>query len=175
MFGIVVSTAACSNSEAGTPVPRESGLSGTGSETDPPPGTGNVPPSLAEVDPCELLSSSDRAQLDVEDGDSDEVAGARLCHWKKSGEFAISVALHDDLGFRDANMRGATPVPIDVGKHEAYKVENLGGGDGHCNVFLVVSESSFALVGGTTSAAHDTPRACSLTTQLAQIVDPKLP
>jgi uncharacterized protein DUF3558 len=171
----LVTAVGCSNSEAGTPRAQpisEEPSSESAKPTTRPSSTSSESP-LAEIDPCELLSDTDRAQLGVPEGKPGRVVGAETCDWQKSGDFTVGVALKPDLAFKDADLRGANPNRVDIGRHEAYRVENAGGSNGVCEVFMVTGESSFAQV--TAVKRVSTAIACEKALAVAEIIEPKLP
>lgn len=165
----------CSNSEAGIPRAEPTSDKPSSEPTNPtsPPTSTSEDSPLADIDPCELLSDAERAQFGVAEGKPKRVVGSETCQWLKSGDFVLGVGLKPDLAFKDADLRGATPTRVDVGRHEAYRVENAGGGKGGCEVFVITGELSFAQVGA--ESGVDTARACEKATALAKIIDPKLP
>lgn len=97
----------------------------------------------------------------------------RGCDWLQSGVWGLGIGLRSNLAFKDANLRGATPHQVDIGRHGAYRVENAGGGKGSCEVFIVTGPSSFTQV--TATKGVDTAGACEKVVAVAKIVDPKLP
>lgn len=184
-FGVVVAAllavplVACSSQDPGIPrasdnttTTRETGSSTTSKGK---PTTANVPSPLGNIDPCDLLSDSDRTTLGVAPGEPKKFAGARGCDWMKSADFGISIGLDHDLGLKDGNYQGGTPTPITIGKHEATKLENMGGGEGGCSIFIGITESSSVHIAATASGRSDTPKACAKALAVAQIIDPKLP
>lgn len=166
---------ACSTSEAGVPRAAETVVPSTGeSESEPPTTSADAPP-LDGVEPCELLSASDVAELGVSPGKDADLLGDPGCDWSKQNDFGFSIGLRPELSFGDFNLRGSTPTPVSVGAREAYQVENLGGSGGACDLFLVTSGSSFVQVTATASGARDTAKACGVAARVATMIDPRLP
>ena len=154
--GAILAVAACSISEAGTP-------------------RATTPVPVASMDPCTLLTDSDRALFGVKNGEPVKLGDVKGCDWLRSGEFALSVALHPNRGFANANLQGSAATSVSIGRHQAHQVQNMGGGKGSCDIYLEVDASSIAQAQGLITARNDTPKACALATQVAQIIDPKLP
>ena len=167
---IVAVAAACSTSAAGSPRAARAVP-----ESPKPTGPTIAAAPVDELDPCALLSDSDRARLGVRNGEPDKLGNIRSCDWTKSGDFGVAVALHPTRGFQNANLQGSVAASLTIGKHRAHKVENLGGGNGACDIFLEVNASSMAQISATASGLNDTPKACGKAMQVAQIIDPKLP
>lgn len=173
-----VSLAGCSTSEAGnarpvdTPTATSDGASSRPSSTRTT--TSSAPSPLDRVEPCQLLSDSDRAQLKLEPGKPKNFGRSKGCDWD-SDKWGLAVGFKTDLAFKDADLRGAQPIRVDIGRHEAHEVENAGGGDGACEVFIVTGEKSFVQVTGVTLNASDTPFACDRVIAVAKVIDPKLP
>jgi hypothetical protein len=128
---------------------------------------------LAGIDPCDLLSSADRVELDVAEGKFEVIGRSKNCSWQNYADFIIGIGLKADLAFKDANLRGATPTRINIGRHEAYKVEETGGAQGTCEVYIVTGASSFAQVNA--GVGLQTQAACVKAVRVAQIIDSKLP
>ncbi|SDH90689.1 Protein of unknown function [Actinokineospora alba] len=170
----------CSTQEPGTPRPSD-GITSTPrtseSRTTPKPKPTTSKPSspLANVDPCGLLSDSDQTSLGIPAGRKRDIGKSRGCDWNKSGDFGFSIGLNGDIGLKDANYQGGTPRPIDIGKHEATTLENMGGGDGACDIYIAITESSMVHITATSSGASDTPKACAKALAVAKTIDPKLP
>jgi hypothetical protein len=158
--GAILAIAACSTTAAGSPRPVE-----------PAP----TSDSAGALDPCELLSDSDRAVLAVKNGEPKKLGDIKGCDWLKSGDYALSVALHSKRGFKNANLQGGIAASVKVGRHPAHQAENLGGGNGGCDIFIELTPTSMVQVSSVDSARRDTPKACTKALQLAQIIDPKLP
>lgn len=158
----------CSIGEAGTPRAAdpdvvESGETSSGREGSP----------LDGMEPCELLSDDERAELGVTEGEEADFGDSPGCDWSSREEWGILIGLSLDVGADEANVDGATPVPVSVGSHEGYRVEEQNGFAGSCAVLVVTSESSFVDI--SSSGGADTEEACVRATDVARIVEPKLP
>jgi hypothetical protein len=171
----------CSDSTAGTAHPTDPTATNDGGLSEPDSPTSTTKPSssranpspLDGIDPCALLSDSDRTSLGLRAGEPRKVGRSEGCDWLQSGVWGVAIGLRADLAFKDTDLRGAVAHPADIGRHEAYRVENAGGGRGACEVFVITGESSFAQV--TVTYGVDTAKACERALSVAKIVDPKLP
>ena len=99
----------------------------------------------------------------------------RVASGPRRVHFGILVGLSADIGADEADLQGATPVPISVGSHDGFRVEAQGGFEGSCAVLVVTSESSFVDVSATANGGADTPKACTKATDVAELIEPKLP
>jgi len=171
--GTLAALVGCSSSTAGEALPTDTGnttTSTTRSTGSSVPRTSESP--VAQIDPCLLLSDSERAQLGLGVGEPEKIGRSKLCQWQQSGVWTVGIGIKPDLAFKDADLRGATPIRVDIGRHEAYRVENADNGKA-CEIFVVTGPSSFAQV--TVAYGTDIPKACEKALPVAKIVDPKLP
>ncbi|HEV7649096.1 MAG TPA: DUF3558 domain-containing protein [Actinophytocola sp.] len=160
--GLALVLAACSTTEAGSPRAADPAVTSEGDG-----------PSLNQIEPCDLLSGEDLSRLGLGDGEEADFGDSPGCDWSKSADFGVLIGLSPDLGAEEANLQGATPVPVTVGSHDAFRVEEQGGAMGSCAILVVVSDSSYVDV--TTTAGDDTPKACDKANEVAELVEPKLP
>jgi hypothetical protein len=173
ILGCAVVAAGCATTTSGAAEPADPTTAQRSDPTSQPTSSTSLANSpLDRIDPCELLSAADRAELDVGEGTAKTIAGSKTCLWGKYAEFVIGVGLKADLAFKDADLRGATPARINIGRHEAYKVEETGGAQGTCEVFIVTGTSSFVQVNA--GVGLQTQAACVKAVRVAQIIDPKL-
>lgn len=142
------------------------------SESGEPTSGGDSP--LDSVEPCDLLTENEVADLGVTDGEHDDGPNLPGCYWNKSGDFSFSIGLVRSVGIDEVTFQGATPEPVDVGDHEAVRVRNQGGGEGACAVLIATSDSSYVDVTATASGGSDIAKACRTAENVAQLVDPKL-
>jgi hypothetical protein len=154
---------------------------GTDRPTIPPGDTGQSEPSAptepseggdsgtAELQPCDLLSSTEKATLDLGPGAEEEIGIARACQWQASGQHTITIGVFDDIGLDDVQSNGAKQ-PTTVGSHDA--VQYAGPLDA-CAIAIGVTDTSRVDVSGV--AGDDATRACSVAKQAAELVEPKLP
>lgn len=173
-----VLVAGCSESEAGSAQPADTPTTTSDSASSKPRSTrtttSSAPSPLDRVEPCGLLSDADRAELKLESGKPTTIARSKACDWR-ADKWGLTIGLKADLAFKDADLRGAQANRVDIGRHEAYRVENAGGGDGGCEIFIVTGEKSFVEVTGGTLSGRDTPFACDRVIAVAKVIDPKLP
>ncbi|WP_414637223.1 DUF3558 family protein [Actinophytocola sp.] len=177
---LTLALSGCSDSQAGQAVPdpsavgsSEPGLPTRSTSSSSSPTTSSP---LDDVEPCSLLPDSDRASFGLAAGERQDLGRSRGCNWLQSGVWALRIGLRASLAFKDADLRGATAHRVDIGRHEAYRVENAGGGTGGtCEVFMITSQSSFVEVTATMVTSRDTAKACEYAVSVAKIVDPKLP
>lgn len=182
---LVTVLAGCSDETPGNATPGDSGpktelptLPGGTEPTDPGEDTSSSEPSsdgpLADVEPCDLVPDQTKAQLNLADESSSEEGPARVCRWhyeeaSTGDRYSMDVSIFDDLGIED--ISGADdniePVPK-VGSHEAVTWTWQ---SATCNVTVATSKSSRVDFGVTDT----TQKACQLTMQLAQAVEPELP
>ncbi|OLF07920.1 DUF3558 domain-containing protein [Actinophytocola xanthii] len=173
VFGLV----GCSEETAGDP-----GASGdNGGLTDVPSfpedtATSEAPtqPSEAEsgttdLQPCELLTDAEMAQLSLGAGNEAEIGPARRCQWQASGQHTVTVGVIDELGI-DEVVSTTEPEPTTVGGHDAVRYSTAGG---VCALAIAVTESSRVDVSGV--AGGDMTKACTVATRAAELVEPKLP
>lgn len=147
-------------------IPTEGGDTGT----DEPTGTSEAGGSgTADLQPCDLLSSSDQKTFDLGAGVEDEIGPARACQWQASGQHTITIGVIDDLGLDDVQSSGATQ-PMKVGSHDAVQ---YAGALGTCAIAIAVTDTSRVDVSGV--AGGDMTKACAVAKQAAQVVEPKLP
>ncbi len=123
----------------------------------------------ADLQPCDLLTSAEQAQLHLDAGVEDEVGPARTCQWRSSDEFTITVGVIDALGI-DAVQSKTPTKPVKVGSHDAVQAT---GGASTCAVAIGVTDSSRVDVAGV--AGGDMTKGCAVANQAAQLVEPKLP
>lgn len=182
----VVSLAACTNETKGTATPGGSGApsessrptipgGGTASSDRPSPSkTGSSGESpVAGTDPCELLTSADVAALAVgpSKGEKGLDSTSRACVWNSTdqGEYTIRVQIFDTRGLKEIQASGPVEQLSGIGKHKAvrYPFGTL------CAVGIAITETS--RVEATGASGNNKQRACQVATQVAQLIEPKLP
>lgn len=168
--------AGCTQQTTGAP---SSGAGGTTDSSLAPPTTESSEPTgttgegLADLKPCEVLDDADLAALELTGGEEKDFGGARVCRYRHDGatlneSFTISVELFDSLGLADLNATDIQELP-NIGDHEAASSVDPTGG---CRVSLGVTETSRI---DNTAVGGDQEKACQLATQLATLVERKLP
>lgn len=166
-------TVACTTGEPGRPT--SGSTTGTTAAAATTSAKGNS--ALAEVKPCDLLTSQEATGLRLSDqGEADRIAGSAVCDWRESGNGGLLVGINLKQGLADLNYTSATTSRIRVGKFEALKAAAPSGGKNLCDVVLDVSDSSSVQVSGSVSAAStDTAAACERATKAAELIAAKLP
>ncbi|WP_139190775.1 DUF3558 family protein [Actinokineospora iranica] len=178
---LAVAATACASQEPGVAIPSD--VTSTTKTTARPTtttsksavGAGGPAAELATLDPCELLSETERGELGLAPGEPATRGTTKSCDWTKSGDWGVAVSLSTRTGLKDGNYHGGTPTPVEVGRHEATKLENMGGGNGACDVFIAITETSSAHITANSSGRGDTAKACANATLIGRIIDPKLP
>ncbi|MFB9302844.1 DUF3558 family protein [Kibdelosporangium philippinense] len=180
---LTASLSACTDQREGLPTPGGSssgttrpsipGGGGTSGTRTPSSGASPSGNPIRDVDTCALLNSADQATLGIEAGSpkSGQTDVDKGCIWdsKDVGEFGVQVNAYGDRGLKDVQSTGEVKQIPAVGKHNA--VQYLYGKA--CAVSLAITES--ARVDATSSSGNDSQRACQIATQVAQMIEPKLP
>ncbi|WP_291413140.1 DUF3558 family protein [Actinophytocola sp.] len=161
----VGSLGACTSSQAGTPTPAEPDSTSTSEPKETSSESDDQ--ALDDVEPCELLSDIDVAEVGLEDG---ERLSDITCDWKLDIGTGVRLDLYRERSM-DSNAEKGTPV--DIGDHRGDRIEGPGGEPGVCAVAIEASDSSFVLV--TANHGDDTSAACGLATDVAERVEQKLP
>jgi hypothetical protein len=174
LAGLVVAlagAAACSSSTGGSglPIPSTSGGAGTtsaasGGDSTTSSSASSGGTSLANTDPCSLLTASDASSVGLQaPGNPDNVAGERTCDYVGSQSTAI-IGVSTDAGL--SSFGNGTSVA--VGSHQGLQDDQ---GTGGCQIAIGVSASSRVDVQVTPHSGSGCPEAMSL----AKLIEPKLP
>nr|WP_225955325.1 DUF3558 family protein [Kibdelosporangium phytohabitans] len=180
---MAVSLGACKSETGGLPTPGNTTtdtsrpkLPNGGSSTSKTPGSTSSAPGdnlLKDLDPCSLLGAAETSTFAVGAGKPEEAEpGKRTsCLWNstQTGEYSIQVALYETAGLKDVYATGGIKEIPNVGKRKA--VQSIYGTS--CAISLAVTETS--RVDAAVASGNDSSRACQIATQVAQIVEPKLP
>lgn len=153
------------------PSPSESSNNtATGAPTEAP---------TARLDPCSFLSPAELKDFGTfENGHVLNMGGARGCAWHMPESipfkyrFSIDVGIRDRQGIKEANDAGGGIQKGEMGsgrKAVLIPATRLGG----CILALAVSETSRVDVAA--NGVRDSKKACDIVSQVADIVDPKLP
>lgn len=173
--GLALLTTACAAAgTTGSPGPAST----AGAErTSPSPPTGHRDGALADLKPCDLLTSAEVDRLGLtHPGEEDRVGGADTCLWTVRGNGNASAAIRPDQGIGDLDYAGDHTVPTKIGKYPATRVEAPLDAKYICHVVISVSESSSVQVIATIDATStDTAAACERATKTAELIAPKLP
>lgn len=166
---------ACADAKSsGTPVPVTTETSAK-SETKTTSTTATSSPtkadSLADTDPCELLSPSDKADLGVTKSEGPEnVGGARLCR-VRTATGGFTPGIWDKAGLAQIVAKGPMS-DLTIGSHQAKQMRS--DATGGCTVFLGVTASSRVDV-VVQDRQGDQDEACDLALRAAKLIEPNLP
>ncbi|WP_020660652.1 DUF3558 family protein [Amycolatopsis benzoatilytica] len=143
---------------------------GAPSSAGPPPSSGA---SLAKLDPCTLLSPQDRstAGLTVQ-GKPKTIGEARACDWTVPSTFGLTVTLDEVNGLANLDVSKGKRTKKDVGSHQALQVS---GRNGTCAVLLDVGGAASVQVDVNNASFADSALACSRASEVAGLLEPKLP
>lgn len=142
----------------------------------PQTGTTAAPTSLAQLDPCALLSPSDRSTAGLTQlGQPKKIGEARACDWTVPATFGVTVTLDENAGLANLDLSGGTRTKKKVGAHQAVQLVDRKATDGTCAVLLGVGKSASVQVDVSNSTFSDTTLACGRATTVAGLVEPKLP
>jgi hypothetical protein len=174
VFGL----AACNSTTPGqgTAEPTGGGSPST-TEDSSAPSSGSGGGSLASVDPCSLVSSSEESSLGLTRSDADTVPGGKPCDWTKpvdtNGQngYAVEIVVRPNDGLNDVVTQGFTVQPVTVGSHQGKQLQLQAGGS--CSIAIGVGNSS--RVDFTVTAGTDTNQACQVANELAKAAEPQLP
>ncbi|MCU1680456.1 MAG: hypothetical protein JWQ81_1195 [Amycolatopsis sp.] len=133
-------------------------------------------PTLATLEPCDLLSSSDRSSAGLSALGKDKTIGAaRACDWTEPGSFGVTVTLDGSSGLSDLAVSRGTSRKIKVGAHSALQVADKKAADGTCAVLLGIGASASAQVDVSNTSFTGTDLACRRANTVAGLIEPKLP
>ncbi len=163
--------AGCGEQTSGAATPPSSTEGGTPSDSaSTEPGSPGRESGTADLQPCELLTGAELAQLGLgAHGVEDEIVGQRGCLWTASGSHTVTISIADDLGLADVVSSSPTRA-LTVGSHEAMQST---GGVSSCAINLGVTATSRVDV--ISSANGDEAKACDIAIQAAELVEPTLP
>jgi hypothetical protein len=133
-------------------------------------------PTLAEVEPCDLLSTTERSKVGLATiGTGKAIGAARACDWSAPGVFGVTVTVDDATGLADLKVAKKTATSAKVGTHDALRVSDKKAADGTCAVLLGVGEKGSAQVDVSNTTFTDTALACERAGTVAELIEPKLP
>ena len=169
----ILASAAVACSTPGNPVSSEqtpTPATSNSTSTTPSRSETNTSP-LRDTDPCTLLPASVASSLGFGQGKTRDISQSRGCRWVTSGSHTTDVAIYDNLGLKDASQNGTRQELPPIGKHQA--VQLLGVAGDTCTIIFKITESSMVTVVTTAGANKD--KACQISQQVAQRVEPQLP
>lgn len=140
------------------------------------PPSSAAPGTLAALDPCTLLSPTERSTAGVSVlGKPKAIADTRACDWTMPGSFGVTVTLDDKVGLTGLDVARKTATKTKVGAHQAMQVADRKAADGTCAVLLGVGDSANVQIDVSNTSFSDTPLACRRAGTVAGLVEPKLP
>jgi Protein of unknown function (DUF3558) len=169
-LGMILALPACASSTEGTASPSDPSSSSVTSRLV----TSSTPlandPSLAGLDPCELLQPQEVTQLGLPpEARPDTVAGRAACFWAEPNA-NLGIYVDPERGLADLNTNDATRVEDKtIGGHEARLLMNADG----CDVDLAVTEHSSVTI--SVLMFHHPSEGCSVAERAAALVAPRLP
>ncbi|EID53733.1 DUF3558 family protein [Saccharomonospora xinjiangensis] len=129
-------------------------------------------PDSTAIDPCDLITAEDLADVGEFEPTYKEGAGARTCDWQSGFEsggdgFAFSVGVRDSQGIDSVRDIGGGVEPDTVNQRPAAKTYDPRSKD--CLIAVEISDTSRVDV---TTLADD---GCEIAPIIAGLVEPKLP
>lgn len=173
---LVAGLAACSDTP-GQPVPQPNTTEQTSTSKPTSKATTSTKPTssaggLDKVDPCQLLVKADESRFQAEPGIPKDTSRSKACDWTVKGQGGFRIALRPDQGLDEIVVGDGKLSKYTVGSRDSRKLE-ASGGPGACMISIQVTESSRVDVDST--ARSDTAKACEFATQVAELIEPKLP
>ncbi|WP_326837193.1 DUF3558 family protein [Amycolatopsis rhabdoformis] len=151
-------------------------IAGDGGPQPSAPGSSAAPTTLAGLDPCALLSPSDRSSAGLTElGKPKTIGAARACDWTVPSTFGVTVTLDETAGLANLDVSRGTRVKKKVGAHQALQVSDKKSASGTCAVLLGIGDSASVQVDVSNASFSDTTLACSRAATVAGLVEPKLP
>ena len=177
VLAVALALTACSQSSSGTPTPQNTTAETT--TTSAKASTSNTASTspIADIDPCTLLSSTERAQLgNLGEGERNDLGGGIGCGWAASGSHRATVVLNDKLSLDDFAKPGDQVIDFTVNGRQAKKIpgNEKAATDNMCEIGLEIGPHARAHI-VVNMADGTAEEACQLAEQVAQAVEPKLP
>jgi hypothetical protein len=171
-----VSVAACSSPTGGSGIPTFTTTGGNGAAGGSSSAAGSVTTSgsggssgsgggsLANADPCSLLSSSDAATAGLSaPGTKDQVGAEPSCDYVGSnGTLIVGILTSGGISVFGKG------TPVSIGSHQGMQDDQ---GDTGCEVAIGVTDSSRVDI----TATENTGSACPQALQVAKLIEPHLP
>lgn len=176
LTGAAVWLAGCGESTAGTPraaettSPTATEQTPTSEPTSTSTGTGN---SLADIEPCTLLSDEDKSRLELRNESEKSDNAVRQCRWVSgtgSALYSVGAGIRDSQGLAEVRGKDGPPKPISVGSHDAVEARDTLGEI--CLVAIAVTDSSRVDV---QAIGRDMTKMCEKAHEIGKLVEPKLP
>ncbi len=171
LFGLT----ACSGEERGIAEPKVP--SSSSAEESGPATTSSVEPASLSVDPCELLTADDLAEVGEFETEYKEGGGARSCQWQNSSSgngdvFTFGLSVRDSQGIDTVNDIGNGLEHVEVNQRPAVSTQDPVSGD--CTLALEIDASSRVdvTVLGEGDGLDDS---CEIAEVIAGMMEPRLP
>lgn len=150
--------------DTGSPTASE----GTRSSTSPPSST-KASGTLADTDPCSLLTRSEAEQVTgplQEEPKPEKIGSSRGCEFSPN-RASFSVGIRTNVGLAGVQANGGEIKDITVGRHQA---KQLLGATGSCGIYIGVTSTSRVDV-----VLNGQGDPCPPALKIAELVEPKLP
>jgi hypothetical protein len=174
LAALLVLLAGCSEKTRGNPSAGDGPTGQTTDESTPDTSESATRGGIADLQPCAVLDDADLTALGLTSGEEKDVGSARVCRYRHDGAslaetFTVSIELFDSLGLADLNASDIQQLPK-IGSHDAASFVDPSGG---CGVSIGVTDKS--RVDNAATGGSNQQLACQLATQLATVVERKLP
>ncbi|GGS33857.1 DUF3558 family protein [Actinokineospora fastidiosa] len=162
--------ASCGTSSPGEPVPGPNTAERTSTQSTSAEPTTERATTLADMSPCDLLTSDDRQTLGVTKVEGEAQTGsARICT-AHTAAGTTSTGIRTNAGLDGVRASNATETR--VGSHDAKIAKNSAAGG--CTVYIGVSDSSRVDV-VSVDRQGDVEESCALAERTAGLVEKNLP
>nr|WP_245266957.1 DUF3558 family protein [Saccharomonospora piscinae] len=164
----------CSNGERGYAEPQASaGAPLSENPTTVPSPGGSVSTS---IDPCELISTADLADVGEFDSEYKEGGGARACFWQAdfdsgAGGFTFTVGVRDSQGIDTVNDIGDGVKQEEVNQRAAVSTHDPASGD----CMMALELDAFSRVDVTVLGGREVSDSCEIAEIISGILEPRLP
>lgn len=165
-------TACADTSSPGTPMPVTTTTTGKSETKTSPTATSSATKvdSLADADPCELLTDADKSTLGVTETLGSEGSGtARICRLRLP-DSNLTPGIRTNVGLDGVVVNGPI-TDVAIGSRQAKQMRTNTGG---CFVFIGVTPSSRVDVQAS-ELRGDQEAACDLALRAAKLIEPNLP
>jgi hypothetical protein len=169
--GLALFATACSSPQPGDPSPAP-----VAESTSSPPTSASADDSpLADLKPCDLLTSAEVGSLGLTaPGSPEKLGGKDVCEWKISGNGGLSAGA--ERGIAELNLDQQASSAIKVGEYDAVLVQAPNGAAYLCTVAIEVTDSSsLVVIANLKASSTDTAAACERARKAAELIAPKLP
>ncbi|GAB2980788.1 DUF3558 domain-containing protein [Amycolatopsis acidiphila] len=172
----------CSTASTGNPIPQTGPSASGGQQSSSAPTSSAGDSRLGSVNACDLLTTQEAASLMKAQGpghNEDTTASGATSNCKWTGRSAddsstnLSISVRAAQGLDQVNNSGGNLTQGSInGRPASQYVPSAGG---YCMVSLAVSSDSRVDLGYSLLAATDNTEVCRTASDIANIVEPKLP